>query len=74
MDGERWHCHLLQWSAGDLLVETEGGTYLVPRHSIKYVVLSEQVDALIERAAAEVPALQEFFEEEGDEQRGSVPD
>jgi len=43
-------------------VETERGTYLLPRHSIKYVVVDEHVDEVLELAAAEVPALQEFLE------------
>lgn len=47
-------------------METERGTYLLPRHSIKYVVVDEQVEEVLELAAAEVPALQQFLES-GDE-------
>lgn len=65
LDGERFNCHLLQWSASELLVETDRGTYLVPRHAIKYVVIDERVEEVLEMAAAEVPALQEFLEGEG---------
>jgi hypothetical protein len=39
----------------------------VPRHSIKYVVVDEPVQELLERAAAEVPALQEFLDAEEDQ-------
>jgi sRNA-binding regulator protein Hfq len=66
LDGERWHCHLLQWSTDALLVESGRGQYLVPRHAIKYIVVDEQAEEVLERAAAEVPALQEFLER-GDE-------
>jgi hypothetical protein len=64
LDGERWHCHLVKWARDGLLVTTDRGTYLVPRHSIKCVVLDEPVEELLEEIAAEVPALQEFLESE----------
>jgi hypothetical protein len=64
LDGERWHCELVQWGRDEVLVTTERGTYLVPRHSIRYVVLDEPADELLEEIAAEVPALQEFLESE----------
>ena len=49
-------------------METDRGTYLVPRHAIKYVVVEERGEELLEEIAAEVPALQEFLEEtKGDE-------
>ena len=65
LDGDRWHCRLLQWSATDLLVETDRGTYLVPRHAIKYLAVDERREELLEEIAAEVPTLQEFLDEPG---------
>ena len=73
LDGERWHCRLLQWSREELLVATERGTYLVPRHSIKYVIVEEQGEELLEEIAAEVPALQDFLDSEPDQPRPREP-
>jgi len=65
VDGERWKCQLVTWDADDLLVSTATGTYVLPRHSIKYIVLEEIGVDVLERAAAEVPVLQEFLESPG---------
>ena len=67
LDGERWRCHLLEWSSNELLVETERGKFLIPRHAIKYVILEEAGEELLEEIAAEVPALQEFLDREENE-------
>ena|SRR6266487_2804634 len=67
LDGDLWHCHLLQWSPNELLVETERGTCLVPRHAIKFVLVDQPAQELLEQAAAQVPALQEFLEGEADD-------
>lgn len=38
-DGERWQCKLLDYGQYDLLVETERGKILLPKHSINYFVI-----------------------------------
>ncbi len=61
--GARWTCQLRECGEQELLVETASGTYLLPSHSILYVVLSEEeADAVLREAAAEVPQLREFLE------------
>jgi hypothetical protein len=66
--GERWTCELRECGEHELLIETSTGRYLLPAHSILYVVyvvLSEQQqDAVLREAAAEVPQLREFLESE----------
>jgi hypothetical protein len=63
--GDRWTCQLRECGEHELLVDTSVGSYLVPGHSILYVVLSEQEsDAVLREAAAEVPQLREFLESE----------
>ena len=64
LDGERWHCRVLDWSRDEVLVATDRGTILIPRHSIKYLIVEEQAEELLEEIAAEVPVLQEFLESE----------
>ena len=67
VDGERWQCRLVEWGSRELLVETGSGKYLLPHHSIKYIVLEEKgVEHLIAVAAAEVRTLREFLDEEGE--------
>ena len=39
LDGEILTCKLLQWGAYDLFVETDQGKILLPKHSIKYMVV-----------------------------------
>ena len=39
LDGEILACKLLQWGNYDLLVETDQGKILLPKHSIKYMVV-----------------------------------
>lgn len=39
LDGETLTCKLLQWGNYDLLVETDQGKILLPKHSIKYMVV-----------------------------------
>ena len=38
-DGETLNCKLLEYGQYDLLVETERGKILLPKHSVKYFVL-----------------------------------
>ena len=74
--GERWTCQLRECGDQELLIDTADGTYLVPGHSILYVVLSEQeANAVLREAAAEVPELREFLESEQESvsDAGSAP-
>jgi hypothetical protein len=65
LDGTRWSCALQEYGERELLVETETGLYLVPWHSVQYVVLEDKApgDAMLLTAMEEVPALQEFMDE-----------
>jgi hypothetical protein len=60
--GERWSCDLLECGEHELLINTPAGRYLLPGHSILYIVLMEQADAMLREVAAEVPELREFLE------------
>ena len=74
--GERWACQLRECGDQELLIDTADGTYLVPGHSILYVVLSEQeANAVLREAAAEVPELRAFLESEQESvsDAGSAP-
>ncbi|GMA66036.1 hypothetical protein [Alicyclobacillus fastidiosus] len=39
LDGEVLSCKLLEYGQYDLLVETDAGRILLPKHSVKYFVL-----------------------------------
>ncbi len=54
LTGERWSCELLAWGENELLISTAAGRYLLPKHSIAYVVLEESEEALAESEAAVV--------------------
>ncbi|MFD1673517.1 hypothetical protein [Alicyclobacillus fodiniaquatilis] len=43
-DGEIWNCKLLEYGRYDLLVETELGKILIPKHSIKYFIVEKNED------------------------------
>ena len=65
LDGTRWSCTLREYGERELLVETGTGLYLLPWHSVQYVILEDRApaDAMLQTAVDEVPALQEFLEE-----------
>lgn len=64
----RWTCELLEWGEREMLVRTHSGTYLLPYHSILFVVLKEEEsEALLREIAAEVPQLQEFLKADEEE-------
>src|SRR5688572_4489 len=65
LDGTRWSCTLREYGERELLVETEAGLYLLPWHSIQYLILEEKAPAqeVLLTAMEEVPALQEFMDE-----------
>ena len=78
LDGTRWSCTLQEYGERELLVETETGLYLLPWHSVQYVVLEDKApaEAILMTAVEEVPALQEFLDEPVVEvrgERGEVP-
>ena len=70
--GERWTCTLQECGEQELLVETASGLYLLPGHSILYVILSqEETNAVLLEAAAEVPQLREFLESDEESARSA---
>ncbi len=56
LTGERWSCELLTWGENELLVATGMGRYLLPKHTIAYVVLEEVDDDLLDADTAAVMA------------------
>jgi hypothetical protein len=56
LTGERWSCELVRWGENELLVATEAGRYLLPKHTIAYVVLEEVEESLLAAETAAVVA------------------
>jgi hypothetical protein len=46
INGERWQCRLVACGREELLVTTESGRILLPKHAIVYVILAEDPDAV----------------------------
>lgn len=64
LDAERWRCKLVEWGTDELLVQTSRARYLLPKHSIKYIIIQEEGgEHVIALAAAEVWALREFLDQ-----------
>lgn len=56
LTGERWSCELVAWGENELLISTAAGRYLLPKHTIAYVVLEETEEDLMDEETAAVVA------------------